>query len=237
MAQDRLSGKINNLFRREEWEKARGILEREREKRADDHWVVTQLGVTFYEQQRYQEALQLFLSSQKIVPDCPLTLWNLAGTLDALGQYTNAMQIYTWLLRKAPNDDDCWEGKEWADALKTDCVYRVGVCLQHLHKKREAEDCYRQYLDLLSIGIEGSYSIDDVKRQVQDLHGESRASAVDSEVRRAVSATLRASGINLPKGRRNRPPELHVREMIPGHLAANASGDDGPGLVGNPVSH
>ncbi len=223
MAKNGLSEKINNLFHREQWEEARGILEREREKAPDSHWVLTQLGVTFYEQRLYSEALDLFLASQKIVPDCPLTLWNLAGALDSLGKHASAMRVYTWLLlnKKSPDDDPCWENKEWADALKADCVYRVGVCFQHMGKKRKAEHCYRQYLDLLSIGIEGLYSIDDVKRQMRDLHGDRKRGAVESEVRKAVSATLQASGITLRKGRQNRLPQLDVRELVRGHVAAS----------------
>jgi hypothetical protein len=132
------------------------------------------------------------------------------------------MRVYTWLLlnKKSPDDDPCWESKEWADALKADCVYRVGVCFQHMGKKRKAEHCYRQYLDLLSIGIEGLYSIDDVKRQMRDLHGEGRNSAVESEVRKAVSATLQASGIGLRKGRRNGLPKFDVGKLAPGRAAA-----------------
>ena len=220
MTENRLTSKIDDLFRREKWQEARRLLERKREETPNDHWVLTQLGVTFYEQRRYEDALQLFLASRKIVRDCPLTLWNLAGTLDSLENYADAMRIYVWLYlnKTSPDADPCWESKEWADALKTDCVYRIGVCFQHLGKKREAEDCYRQYLDLLSVGIEGAYSIEDVKRQIRDLYGEGRTSAVESEVRRAVNATLRASGIDLRKSRRNRLPELNVRELIPGHL-------------------
>ena len=84
MAKDKFGGRIDGLFARREWGEARRLLEKEREKSPDNHWVLTQLGVTFYEQHRYEEALAWLLASLKIVPDCPLTLWNLAGTLDAV---------------------------------------------------------------------------------------------------------------------------------------------------------
>ena len=107
MTAKKLNGKIDDLFARGEWEEARRLLEKEREKAPDNHWVLTQLGVTLYEQQRYEEALPLFLASLKIVPDCPLTLWNLAGTLAALGKHAGAMRIYAWLLQsdRSPEDD------------------------------------------------------------------------------------------------------------------------------------
>src|SRR3990172_5505124 len=97
MARDTFSHKINALFRRGDWEKARRLLEKERERDPHNHLLLTQLGVTFYEQRRYEDALQLFQESRRIVADCPLTLWNLAGTLAALRRYAEALRIYVWL--------------------------------------------------------------------------------------------------------------------------------------------
>jgi tetratricopeptide (TPR) repeat protein len=171
------------------------LLEKEREKDPENHWLVTQLGVTFYEQRRYEDAVELFLASRQIVPDCPLTLWNLAGTLDSLGKRKEAIRIYNWLLqdKTSPEDDSCWESKEWAAALKADCVYRLGVCLEHLGKKQKAEQCYREYLNILLIGIQGTYSVDDVTKQIRRLHGNGKA-GMERLLRKAVSATLQTAG-------------------------------------------
>src|SRR5581483_5579402 len=119
---------------------ARKLLAGELAKEPDHHWLLTQIGVTLYEQRRYAEALRRFVAALEIVADCPLTLWNLAGTLDAMGKPAAAIPIYSWLLEsdRSPADDACWESREWTDALKTDCVYRLGVCLQHLGKKDAA---------------------------------------------------------------------------------------------------
>jgi len=218
------NGKIKDLIQRGMWEAARTMLQRERERDPENHWVLTQLGVTFYEQRRYEEALRLFLASHGIVRDCPLTLWNLAGTLDSVGKHADATRIYTWILQSnvSPDDDPCWESKEWTDALKADCVYRLGVCFQHLGNKRKAEHCYRQFLNLLSIGVEGSYTIDDVKRHMRDFQDSGKPKNLESEVRKAINATLQASGI-VQKGRRSSLPDLDVRELIPAHRAASKS--------------
>jgi tetratricopeptide (TPR) repeat protein len=216
MKGSQVNGKVNKLFRRKEWSKARTILLGEQKKDPTNHWVLTQLGVTFYEQRQYQKALQLFLESQEIVPDCPLTLWNLAGTLDALGKPAEAVRIYRWLLQsdKSPEDDSCWESKEWTDLLKADCIYRLGVCFQHLGKKRRAEACYREYLNLLSLGIDGSYSVSDVKSRLRDLHGIKSSSRAHGELRKAIDATLHVSGTAARKNRRNGPPTINVRELV-----------------------
>jgi tetratricopeptide (TPR) repeat protein len=210
MNTDRLNNTINDLFERGEWDKARRLLEKEREKDPQSHWLLTQLGVTFYEQRKYEKALQLFLDSRKIVDDCPLTLWNLAGTLDALGKHAGAVSIYTWLLQtnKSAAEDPCWESKEWTDALKTDCVYRLGVCFQHLNKTKSAEHCYRQYLNLLLSGVEGSYSVEDVIRRIRDLHNTGDRRFLRRELRKAVDSTLQTSGSKTRKGRANSPPRF-----------------------------
>jgi tetratricopeptide (TPR) repeat protein len=215
MAGNKTSEKIDDLFRRGAWEKARKALEKERQKDPENHWVLTQLGVTFYEQQRYEEALQLFLASREIVPDCPLTLWNLAGTLDALGKPAEAIPIYVWLLEndKSPEDDPCWESKKWAQSLKADCVYRLGVCFQHLGDKRKAEECYRRYLDLLLSGIDGLYSSEEVTRQIRALHRNGKHNGAEGALRKAVDATLQASGIEPRKRRQSVPPPINEEDL------------------------
>ena len=147
MPRDKLNGTIDGLVQRGRWAQARKLLERELERDPENHWLLTQLGVTFYEEQRYDEALVLFAAALEIVPDCPLTLWNIAGSLDALGKSARAVPIYTWILRsgKTPDDDPCWESKAWTDSLKADAVYRLGACFEHMGKKHKAEQCYMQY--------------------------------------------------------------------------------------------
>jgi tetratricopeptide (TPR) repeat protein len=218
MAGDKLSHRVNDLFRKGEWAKARKLLEAEHKRNPDDHWVLSQLGVTFYEQKRYAEALALFLASRNIVPDCPLTLWNLAGALAALGEFSAGKDIYTWLLEsdRSPADDPCWESTAWADALKADAVYRLGVCYQHLSERRKAEHCFRQYLDLLLVGIDGTYSAEDVTQRIRAFHGS--ANGARGDVGRARSA-LRRAGIGPRKGRRP-PPVVNETELLASHCVA-----------------
>ena len=196
---------IDRLLAEGQWAAAGALLEKQREADPENHWVLTQLGVTLYEQRQYDDALKLFQASLKVVPDCPLTLWNLAGTFDAIGNTANAMTVYTWLLqsKKSSRKDPCWESEDWADALKADCVFRLGVCFQHRGKKKEAEHCYRQYLDLLSLGVMGTYPIDVVANQKALLRNGGKSRGATRELSRVVKATLKASGIKTPKTRKN----------------------------------
>ena len=217
------NSKINDLFQQCQWEEARKVLEREREQNPRSHWVLTQLGVTFYEQFKYEDALKIFLASLDVLGDCPLTLWNLAGTLDSLGKHADAMRIYTWLLqsKKTAAEDPCWESKEWTESLKTDCVYRMGVCFRGLGKKQEAERWFRQYVNLLLTGIEGTYSIEDVGAQIQKLHPSRRKASARNEWRKIVQSTLQQSGFERLKGRRLAPPQFNEQELLPGRRVAS----------------
>ncbi len=88
------SAKINSLFAEENWEEAQRLLIARRKREPTSHWVLTQLAATFYEQQKYGESFGLLLKSHKLVKDCPLTLWHLAGACDALGRADDALPIY-----------------------------------------------------------------------------------------------------------------------------------------------
>jgi len=200
MAKSKWNDRVNTLFHQERWNEARALLQEDLEKAPDNHWLLTQVGVTYYEQKQYKKALQLFLTSREIVADCPLTLWNLAGTLDALGKHSRAVAIYTWILesKKSPKDDPCWESSKWTEALKADAVYRLGVCFEHMAKKRKAEQCYRQYLNLLLAGIEGAYALEDVSRRIRAVHGAGKNGVNGGEVQKAVAATLEALAV-MPK--------------------------------------
>ena len=217
-----LSNQIDALLRKSQWKKARKLLETELARTPQDHWVLTQLGVTFYEEKNYDAALRLFLKALKIVPDCPLALWNLAGTLDAMGKPSDALKIYSWLLRtnRSPEDDPCWESKEWTDALKTDSLYRLGVCFEHLGETKKAEDCDRQYLNLLLVGGEGTYSADDVTGKIRELHRTDERKAIAGAMQKAKTSALRSAG-GQSKG--NSPPIFDAQDLIAGHAETKSA--------------
>jgi tetratricopeptide (TPR) repeat protein len=211
MATANVGDRINGLIMSEQWEKARALIEKELATEPESHWLLTQLGETYYEQRRYKKALGLLLKSLDLVPDCPLTLWHLAGTLDALGDSAGALRLYTWLLesKQTPDDDPCWESPEWTEALKTDCVFRIGLCFQHLRRKAKAESCFRRYIDLLLAGAAGSYPIEEALRHIRDgRHG--KREPVEDELRKAADWVLQTSGAApVPDG----PPKLDRKKL------------------------
>jgi tetratricopeptide (TPR) repeat protein len=222
MAAKNVGFRVNDLFQEEKWEEARSLLEKEREKDPSNHWILTQLGVTFYEQGLYEEALQLFRASLEILDDCPFTLWNLAGVLDALGNYAAAIKVYIWLIesKRTAKNDPCWESEQWTNSLKTDCLYRLGICFQHLGKKKQAEHCYRQYLNLMASGIDSLYTAEDVVNRIRSFESSSPRKAKASELKEAFESTLRLPGIERNGASAGKPPKFDKKDFVGKRVAS-----------------
>ncbi len=207
----KVGARIDNLINAERWEEARTLIEKALKKEPENHWLWTQLGETYYEQGEYKKALETLLKSRDILPDCPLTLWHLAGTLDVLGDHPGAIRLYTWLLRskRTPEDDPCWESEEWTDTLKTDCIFRMGICFKHLKKNKQAAHCFRKYIDISLLGIEGSYPIEEARKHIQELN-EGERDAAAHELQEAADWLVRESGEEVSL---NAPPELDRKSL------------------------
>jgi tetratricopeptide (TPR) repeat protein len=158
-----LSKKIDALFATEKWKEARALIEKAMKKRGHepDHWLLTRLATTYYEERRYKNALQLVEKARVLAPECPLVLWDYAGTLDALGRSEEAVSVYMALILRGPEKigrQECGEGLEWAIGLLTDCFYRASVCLKHLHRPQSAWKFFLWYAQLVAAGAQSIYA-------------------------------------------------------------------------------
>jgi len=173
MRKDTLSETINQLFAAERWAEARPLIEAELRKpgNENDHWLLTRLSTTYYEERQYQKALELVRQAEKIAPDCPLVLWDLAGTLDALDRPLEALKIYEKLIDDPDRiaEEECGEGRDWAVALSTDCLYRAAICLKHLGMSATAIQALAAYIRIRELGGGSIYSIQDALTELKKL--------------------------------------------------------------------
>lgn len=197
MAGTKSQRRIEASLRRGDWSAARRLLQLELNRDPNNHWLLTQIGATWYEQRRYKSALKYLIRSIRIVPDCPLTLWNLAGTLDDLNRPEKAIPIYVRLIRSTTraSDDPCWESPEWSDTLKVDCVFRLGVCLMRSGKPWAAEECFRNYVQLVLAGRTGSYSLEDARLEILSLGNRSTLRIPSDDLFERVGAALKSVGV------------------------------------------
>lgn len=167
---------LETLLDQERWSQARELIEIQLQSQPDNHWLLTQLASTYYEERQYRKSLSILKKSLSIVDDCPLTLWHFAGALSALGKHADAIACYKALIQSkvTAEDDPCWESEEWSRSLKADCLYRLGECYHKTKKYSLADRCLRRYIDLRLLGVEGIYSIDDAAQQIRKINGKSK---------------------------------------------------------------
>lgn len=161
-----LSDKIDQLFAAEKWTSARALLEKELAKPGNEssHWLLARLGTTYYEERKYQKALELEERALRLAPHCPLVLWDYAGALDALGRSQAAIDIYMKLIERGPEKvgrEECGEGEKWAIGLLTDCFYRISGCLQDLGRSELAWKFFVMYAKLRAAGADSIYAEED----------------------------------------------------------------------------
>jgi tetratricopeptide (TPR) repeat protein len=164
--------RIEELIAQERWADARKQIERELKTRPDSHWLLTRLSTTYYEEMDYSTALGLVLRAYGLAPNCPLVLWDLAGTLDALGQKRPAIEIYQRLLSRGVSNvanDECGEGEAWAESLLADCHYRIAGCYEDLGLWQEATAHYEQHSKALDAGVQSIYTREDTAARLDRL--------------------------------------------------------------------
>ena len=164
-----MQNKINKLFESENWKAARKIIVSELKRDPRDHWLLTRLASTYYEEFDYKKALRCSLRAYNIDPKCPLVLWDLAGSYDMLGNRMKAIEIFRSIIKRGVNSiafGHCGEGLALARGLVADSYYRMGRCYHHLGNIKKAQSCYRKHLSLRGPGCRSIYSLRYIKAKV-----------------------------------------------------------------------
>jgi len=174
-----LSQQVNERIVREDWKGIVRLIEKAIKDESaghQDHWLLDRLSAAYYELREYNKALELVQKARELKPDCPLVLWDLAGTLDTLNRPAEAMSVYLEILKLAPvldrkdfEERPCGEGHRWTMELLTDCLYRIGLCLEHLDRKDEARKVYGDYLAIRAEGLPSMYKEKDVRKRLRAL--------------------------------------------------------------------
>lgn len=170
--QKRAAAMIERAIAAEEWVRARQLIRQELRRRRDDHWLLTRLSLTYYEQKKYKKSLQYVVEALQIAPYCPLAVWDYAGTLEMLKRKKKALQIYRWLIGWGEETiayGECGEGIRSARSLIADCYYRIARIYEERGERRKALRAYRQHLLRRKPGVRSIYPLAQVKQQVAAL--------------------------------------------------------------------
>jgi tetratricopeptide (TPR) repeat protein len=164
---------IEAQIAKEDWEAARQLILAELAlKPQDPHWLLTRLGLTYYEERNYMRALEYAEQAYQLASNCPLVQWDYAGTLEMLDRTQEALTIYSHVLERDIESlafDQCGEGLARARGLYADCLYRMSHCFVTLGHKATALDMLQRHLKQRGPGCHSIYSIKDVRRELTAL--------------------------------------------------------------------
>jgi len=162
------SRQIESLLRKESWKQARKVIRAELAKDPRSHWLLTRLSMTYYEERRYQLALKFVKKARLIAPECPLAIWDYAGSLDMLGREKAAIALWKKLIIRGERSlasDECGEGLRWAKSLLNDCYYRIGNSYRDIGNERLARSFIRKHLRGRKPGVPSLYEAKRIRQQ------------------------------------------------------------------------
>ncbi len=160
---------IERLLDEEKWSEARKVIRQCLREEPDSHWLLTRLGLTYYEERKYKKALECEERALAIAPRCPLVLWDYAGSLQMLERYEEAIQVYRGLIRRGVQriaHGECGEGLAWARGLVADCWYRLGQSYDHLGDRHAGLKALEKHLDLRGPGCRSIYPLADLREEL-----------------------------------------------------------------------
>ncbi len=163
-----MQNKIEELIAKEDWPAARNEILFELEQHPADHWLLTRLGLTYYEERNYEKALDIVEQAYTIAPKCSLVLWDYAGTLQMLGRHEEAIKLYRRIIAKGVDEiayGECGEGKAKAKGLIADCYFRVSNSYRHIGKEKLSLQAFERHLDLRGPGCYSIYLLKDLNKQ------------------------------------------------------------------------
>jgi len=169
----RRAARIEQLIAKERWLEARALIQLFLEARPDDHFMLSRLALTHYEQRHYRRALSIETRALALQPRCPMVLWGLAGAHHMLGHLDEATRIYQRLIRRgAPRlaRGECGEGVRDARRLIADCWLRLGLIREAAERPRQAKAAYRKHL-LVRVPCGSIYEARDARGRLAALDG------------------------------------------------------------------
>ncbi|HXA86288.1 MAG TPA: hypothetical protein VNZ47_14500 [Candidatus Dormibacteraeota bacterium] len=168
----RTADAIEQAIARDQWLLARRLIRGALARKADDHWLLSRLALTYYEQRQYRRALKYDLKALQIEPYCPLAIWGYAGTLDMLERRKEALQVYRWLISWGEDSlahGPCGEGIQRARSLIADCFYRIASIQQRTGQRKRAIHSYKEHLSRRNKGTRSIYPLKEVKAKLKAL--------------------------------------------------------------------
>jgi len=160
---------INELSRQEKWEEIRALILQWLEDEPNEHGLLAELSKTYYEERKYDIALDYIKQAKKIAPHCPVVLWYYAGTLDMLKRNEDAIQLYKNLIRRGIDKiayGECGEGIRAARRLVNNSHYRLGLLYARIGNFHLAAKCIKTHIANRNRNCISGYKLRDVRKDL-----------------------------------------------------------------------
>ena len=172
LCRQNMSKEIEKAIRADDWIAARALIRTALKSEPHSHWLMTRLGLTYYEQRQYRRALHYSEKAVSLAPSCPLVLWDYAGDLDMLERTDEAVRVYRRLINRGVERiavERCGEGKAWARGLIADCHFRLASCLMDKGQFKKAGESLDRHVALRGRGCRTIYGMKDVRKKMREL--------------------------------------------------------------------
>lgn len=199
--------KIDDAIEHDDWENARHLLKQALRDEPDDHWLLTRLSTTYYEEHNYKEALATSQRALQSEPDCPLVRWDYACALDMLNRTKDAISVWKSLLNQGTTTldaDPCGEGHEWSSSLLNDCKYRLALAYADLKDFPLATQYLCNFIAARREGESSIYELVDAKHKLKEWSAGEKGSkkhvcnlVLSSDFRTKVNGFFGDSGVHL----------------------------------------
>jgi tetratricopeptide (TPR) repeat protein len=159
--------KFYQIYKEEKWSQGRTILLELLKEYPGDHWLLTRISSTYFEEKNYVKALEYSEQALLVHPRCPLVLWDYAGTLDMLDRNDEALKVYQGLIRRGVSRiayGECGEGIRWARSLVNDCRYQLGLIYASTGDFRLAGKYIKKHIVNRNRNCPSIYNLREVKK-------------------------------------------------------------------------
>jgi tetratricopeptide (TPR) repeat protein len=167
-----MSKEIELFIQTERWDDARELILEQLKSDSTNHWLITRLSLTYYEQHEYETAFDYSKIARRIAPKCPLVLWDYAGTLEMLRRNSLALCTFRKLIDRGVESiafDECGEGLAWARGLIADSHYRAAHCCRKIDRIDEAKNHFESHLAIRGRGCRSIYNLKKVRGELARL--------------------------------------------------------------------
>lgn len=165
--------KVWNYFKRNQYNQAIHFIKSKLLLDPRNHWLLTRLGTAYYEKHEYRKALKFCKRALRIKPECPLALWDYAGTISSLGRKKEAINVWKKIIKRGIKKiayDECGEGLVYAKSLINDCRYRIGLDYLDSRKKELAKKFLSEYLRNRAKKVKSIYFSSDAIDRLKKLN-------------------------------------------------------------------